>query len=520
MAKGAGAAYNNLRTPSNDLSQSIQFWGQQQGQTLDNIAARKEREGVRQEQKFDSLKEKLGFDEDELISVATGHETFDDVTRTFGSRAVKDATKWEIEAARRLNEEGDINGFNEALGKSKQIQYEIKNWNKNAEKVGVKIADYAKKVQEGKINPNDDTALILDAAIKHNYIPIPDENGKLRLLVGVDLDKDGEVSEEERKAAEFSLKRGSKDSRFKEIRPIDMINGKYDPFEKVELKGEDGLINQLASTIGILEKEIDSGLYKRTTEGFDETKRAQLDATVKATLEDPETLSWVLTQATAGREGGASKKTSRNIEDYTKEEKEIAKNYLASSVINSYDEKEGKTFLTGKANYEKSVRDDSIEDEDGVVDAILVTDLEGNPSVKSNDEQRPSSDPMSKEPREFRFQNKAGESAPITGVLENPSEQILSVIKRGDRYYAKTRIPSESSTKSENWEVGGDTTTTRTKGGKVRQIPLTDTELNLLAGKLKLQNAAELDNYLEGKLNKNSEQKASAKALINKYRNK
>lgn len=347
MANGAGAAYQRLQVPQDGLSQSIQFWGQKKGKTLDGIADRNERAQVREEKKRSDMAEKLDFDYGSVTGVMTGQKDFDGVTRTYAENIVNKVTDYKKLGNDALSK-GDYNTYQEYLAKSQRAQASMKNWNAMSEKVGTQLAGYMEKARGGVLNPNDNRSMIFDAVLKHNYIPDVDENGNFTMLVGVDRDGDGEISEEEKQAGEAYLKDGTvvEGFEFHKVDPYQIVDGGFRVFEKVDITGSKGLINELANSIGMLKVDEKTGMYINTYQGWDESKRPQLEAYAEGKLQDPETMAWVLSQATG------SKKASNNIEDYTPEEMQAAKDYIVNGTVDRFSTTKTTAFNSGLANYQ------------------------------------------------------------------------------------------------------------------------------------------------------------------------
>ena len=518
MAKGAGAAYQKLTVPQDGLSESIQFWGQKKSQTLGKIADRKEKAKVREERKRAKLSKRLDFDPESLKAKFTGQKDFDAVTRTFSEIIVDRLSNYEVQGNEALSR-GDYDEYNRISSQSKKAQASIGNYNEMVGKVEGKLTEYMKKVSEGKVNPNDNRSMIFDAVLRHNYIADVDENSNFSLLVGVDRDKDGAVSEEERKAGEAYLEGGIVEEGFEfhEVDPHSIIDGEFRAFEKVDLTSKKGLVGELANNIGLAQYDgetdaegnpLAGGSYVMNYEGFDEEKLPQLEMMTESKLLDPETLSWVHYQATG------DEKIFEDVDDATEDEIVAAKKYLIESAVNSFDTKEGMKYNWSKdaSSRDRAKEKRQREKEGGnQVEAELVTDTSGQP-IAGDGEMRSSGDPMFGG-REFTLKTKEGK--PLKGIIsDKPNAEILTLKEKGGKYYATVRWDSESELLS--LESGGPQT-------QVETLPLSTAELNRLARAFGLNNAQGLDKYLKNRSGEQTQQeggevkKLTAQELIKKY---
>lgn len=515
MAKGSGAAFNKLQTPNDSLSQTMQFWGSQQNRINAEQKASQERAQVREQQKRAKLSENLGFDPENLKGKFTGQKDFDAVTRTFSENIVDKVANYEMMGNEALSK-GDYQEYNKLLSQSKKAQAAISNWNGMSEKVGEQIKTYMGKATEGKLNPNDNRSMIFDAVLKHNYIPDVDENGNFSLLVGVDRDGDGVVSKEEKEAGEAFLEGGevSEGYEFHVIDPYKIVDGEFRAFEKVDLTSKNGLIGELANNIGMAsyDGEVDAngnpqagGSFVRNFEGFDGDKLPQLEVLAESKLLDPETLSWVHSQATG------SKKIFTDVDDATEEEINAAKKFLVEGAVNSFDTKEGMKYNWSKdasaRGWAREKRQRDKEEGEGI-EAELATTTTGEPVRVSDGEMRPQDDPMSSG-REFTLKTKGGK--PLKGIISNsPSTEVLTIQQIGDKYFASVRQSAD-----DLLSLGDETEV------KVEQVQLTDTELNRLARGFDLKDASELNEYLDKRAQKSEKtKKPTPQELISKYRSK
>jgi len=174
-----------------------------------------------------------------------------------------------------------------------------------------------------------------------------------------------------------------------------------------------------------------------------------------------------------------------------------------------YGEKFGKDFDSSARNTDANIADKrrarKEKKEDDIVDAELATNPDG--TVARGNEMEDSS----MNPEEFTLKTKGGK--PIKGIMENnPDTEILSIVRRGDQYFAKTRTTSEvTSTEKEsgggmpkNFSIGstasGNSSRTKSTETVNEQVALSETELNSLARRFNLRNATELEAYLTDRM--------------------
>ena len=297
MAEGAGAAYQRLQVPNDGLSQSIQFWGKQQGDSIESIGARRERAGIRKEERKNKLTDGLNLEA--VVGTMSSNKSLNSVTNLFGQNVTDKVTEYGMLGREALAND-DMASYYKYLSKAKNAQSSMKGWNGMVEKMGVSLDSYAKSSMNNELNPNDKTSLVMDAIMKNDFIPSLDDGENFSMLVGIDRDANGEISPEERDAGEAYLKDGviAEGFEFHVIDPYSVVDGTQTVFKKVDIIGNEGLINKLAESIGVVKWDNSTKRFTKSFEGFDESKRPALAVQAEAALTDPETMAWVLTQAT------------------------------------------------------------------------------------------------------------------------------------------------------------------------------------------------------------------------------
>jgi hypothetical protein len=462
-----------------------------------------------------------------------GQPNLDKVTNTFAKNMQDNLVDFDLKARESLAS-GNYEDFNKYKGQMQRARSSMGNYNATIEKIEPQIQSYIERSSNDELNPNDNESLILDAIIKNNYIPDIDENQNLSLLIGVDRNEDGIVSDEEKAAGEAYLKDGVVADGYEFVRKSaqELVDGSVRVFGKPNLTGDKGLIGELANGIGLatFDGEVDAngkptskGSYIKSFEGFDEGKLGQLETMAKSKLQDPEILAWVLTQATG------SKKASHDIDDYTEIEKEKALKFLVEGAVNTFDTKEGMKYNYAKDTRAREKRlgagDDS--EESGLAEVNLITNTDGSLPASDELERRKSGDPQKRGTQEFSVTSKGGQ--PIKGILSsNPNAEIMTVYREGGKYYARTRLASDTSTRSEDLSsITSNTTTTKREDFEEGQVALSSSDLTRLVKKIGLKNVTELDSFLDDKVGEvvNPEvgekpSQTTAQSLIDKYRTK
>jgi len=518
MAKGAGAAFSKLQVPQDGLSQSIQFWGKQQGQSIDNITKRNERDQVREQDKRSKLAE--GIDTAPIIGTMVGQPNLDKVTNTFAKNMQDNLVEFDLKARESLAS-GNYEDFNKYKGQMQRARSSMGNYNATIEKIEPQIQSYIERSSNDELNPNDNESLILDAIIKNNYIPDIDENQNLSLLIGVDRNEDGIVSDEEKAAGEAYLKDGVVADGYEFVRKSaqELADGSVRVFGKPNLTGEKGLIGELANGIGLstFDGEVDAngkptskGSYIKSFEGFDEGKLGQLETMAKSKLQDPETLAWVLTQATG------SKKASHDIDDYTEIEKEKALKFLVEGAVNTFDTKEGMkynyakdTSARGWAREKRLGAGDDSEESGGKATATLVTGVDGSPTKTIGARQE------GKTRETIRLFSLSGSNKGI--LSSNPNTEVITFYKGTDgNYYANTRLSNRASEKiSEGMGMDSSEKTVKQEEFKTGEVKLKDDDLVRLAKRLGVDAVTDLDSFLD----KQEGGKSEAQKMIERVRN-
>lgn len=339
MAKvGGGAAYKQLEVPKDGISPALQYWGGKEAQRLADKKLADEREGVRkQKEQEDYFK---GLPDPNIEAVMTNQESLDHVNTNFATQntamSVQDVMK-----AKEYYQVGDLKNADKHKAIAQKRIRAFKEYNGLLEQIKPLLGDYHKNIDT--YNPNDKRRMnFYDGVSKNNVIPFTDKDGRLRALVGVDIDGDGKLSEEEKQRADDYIREGAEKTglKFEEISLHDFANQFYQPFKKVDITEEDGLLDKLASSVGIVTKDEQKGYMVNTLSGFDDSKYEHLKNLVKSELKDPETLAWVMNTMPDG--------ITDIVEGFKPEDIDRAVEFITDQTISKYPTESSQKFLSSK----------------------------------------------------------------------------------------------------------------------------------------------------------------------------
>lgn len=460
MANG-GAAYKALQVPKDGISQGLQYWGgiKAQENAAEKLAT--ERGEVRAQERYDKKVDTLSGEA--LQGVMVNQKNVDDVTKNYATQATDLAVDFERKAIESLDK-GDEVGFKVNKDKSNKVRASFKTYATLLESIKPQLEDYMSNIDQ--YNPNDKRYKLYDAMIKNNVMPTVDNDGNLKLIMGLDKDGDGKISDEEKGRANEYIRGGAEvgDMDFEEIDPHDLMNGFYEQYKKVPITEKDGLLDQLASNIGMVTQDENSGSYVvNTTSGFDETKLKDLKDLTRLKLQDPATLAWVMNSGLGIKD---------KVEGFTDKEVEQAVDFITKQTIAKYPTTESSKFLSGKYSSDSSAAAarDRTSKTDELVEAEPMTDTDGNLIVGS-----------------YTLKSKSGK--PIKGIMENdPKAEVLAIKDEGGKYLAQVR--AEPTDLLESSFDGGT---------KTEWIELNTTELNRISRYMKVKTAGDLNTYLQGR---------------------
>lgn len=288
------AAYKQLRSPDNSVSQSLQFWGANQSKQNAAKKLADERQGVREDQAKQKKHDEFigGFNEDEMTFEMTGNKNFNDVMTNYTNRA-------SAKAADLLRQARELESSNPAEARRLQGKYNnLKSSYKTIAGLSQPVQDKVKWHMEhsDELNPFDNRFKFSDAIAKNNFMMTVDDNGKPKMIVGLDKDGDGEISTEEQEAGDKYMRDGFKTEGFdfQEVDPNDFVQGAYDQFKKVDINGKGGLLDKITSTVGVTQAYSVSGDFITTSESLSPQQEESLKTQIRMSMKDPETKAYVM----------------------------------------------------------------------------------------------------------------------------------------------------------------------------------------------------------------------------------
>jgi len=393
MAKvSGGAAYQRLQVPKDGISQAMQFWGtkigeQQQRKKLGDQA-------VQEAEKKRRAKMLEGLPDTNLTAVMMNQKSADHVNRNFAIMQTNKAKEYE-RLAREAWDRGDDKEYYRYSGLANQVVSSFKEYNSLITQSKANNKDYFENPDT--YNPYDPNTYFNDAFVKDNYIPYVDDKGNMRVVVGVDMNKDGQVTGEERKRVDNYIRSGAEDGEmeFKDISAYDYVNNFYQPFKKVEITEKDGLLDSWANATGLVTKdERTGGYFINKSVKFDDNKYDELRSAVEVSLADPSARAWAINSmpkkgATINykdEKGNMKSKTVKGniskVRDFTDEEVQDAVDFYTQQTIARYKTDDTLEFLGSKystdVGYTKFQQGREDREKKGSIGINPIVDGQGN----------------------------------------------------------------------------------------------------------------------------------------------
>ena len=318
---GGGAAYIRLQVPKDDISANARnFAGIEAAnarhQAGINEGKRKDAEAAKKKAYADTE-----LPDDAFKNDVTGFDNIDDINRDFASSGV-DLYIDLGRQAREAYDKGDNATYRNLVQKQKKILNSFDNHTNDQKMLGKLNADYMKLDTEGKISPVDEEwEKVMDAANSNNYKYVYDEDGNVNM--------------------KFLLKDEDGNEYTKTVKKSDFFNGNYRPYEKVEVTGNGGLIDDMLVGFGKRVYDKQSGNYITTKQVWDDKNEAGLQAKLEEVTSSDRSMSSLLYQAT----GGAVKKKGNpkvygEESAFTDEDYKIVRQFITDQVKAQYNEEE------------------------------------------------------------------------------------------------------------------------------------------------------------------------------------
>lgn len=317
MAKvGGGAAYQRLQVPEDGLSQSLQYWGAQEAKRQADKKLADEREGIRKAQGIKDWEDKYGLKEADFLNKYTGFQTFDDMNTDFSM----DLTDQYVNLQRQAKDAllaGDLKTKNKLEAELIKMKSMFGEAAKSQEFFAEKFKSYQKAVTEGKVSgASKQFEDIIQKAVVEKNAALRYRDGNLVYTTIVD----GKP----------------------EIIPYqDLMDGSFSWYEKQQVSGKNGIVDNVLNNLGTITKEGTDGYYKITTQAWDDKIHgAAVDEAVEAITGSNEVMGDLLYQFTNGKE---AKMFGFEDKDYN-----LVKDKLKTLIRAGYSEKFGMDFNTGK----------------------------------------------------------------------------------------------------------------------------------------------------------------------------
>lgn len=477
-----GAAYQKLQVPQDGLSQAMQYWGGIKAKENAEEKLAKERAAVRNQERIDKFWE--GLPKGDFDIPLTGDNSYDDIITMYASNKTEQIGQLNEKAMERY-EAGDMKGARAYELKARQAEQSFKSIAGLTEGVQTKVKENLENM-EGK-NPYDKRYKVFEAIAQNRYLLSEDKNGRPIILVGLDRDGDGTISTEERQKANDYIRDGAQEDNLEyEIVSVnDLIKGFYDQYDKVNISKDDGLIDQLASGIGIATKDEQTGLYMKTTSGFDETKLENLQNNAKQLLNSSkQTLAWVMNSALGiGIEEGKER-----VDGFTDAEKKQAVDYLVKQTIAKYPVTNSEQFMSGLAADTRARQKEGKEGAKNKVGISLMTAKKGGLNIIRQEVTGTGKETKTTDKSGYNFALKTGDNKTITGMSELDAEAELLAMRIED---GELMLQFRSDAPEDMFAMSYPTDKSKTQW----KYP-TDTEANNVAERLGLGGAAELIKHL------------------------
>ena len=226
MATGA-SAYIRLQKPDNEISQGLQFWGNQMNDLGREYRDRNEREKVRYDKKISDWETEHKLNMDDFSQHISGFKDYDDIGRDATYKAMDFYVAAQREAEDGLKT-GNLEKQRNAERKMMNIKASFKKMNDMTDSFGKTYSDYLEKVKNGTLSgvsfnsfEKEAMSIVKDKDFSFNF-----DNDGNPYIVGIADKKTG-------KSIPYSLKYE------------DIVNGNFRSYDKQNLLGKGGIIDNL-----------------------------------------------------------------------------------------------------------------------------------------------------------------------------------------------------------------------------------------------------------------------------------
>lgn len=432
MAQTGASAYTRLQVPQDGMDQALQFWGAKQAQKNADDKLAEEREAVRKKQDLKDFDDKWDVKSGDFQNKYTGFQTFDDINTDFAMDSIKQYVELHRQARQALMD-GKLEEKTRLEGEMIRLKNSFGEAAKSQEFFAEKFKDYQKAVSEGRVSgASKDFENIVQEALQNKNYALRYRDGNLVYV--------------------FPNVNGKQ-----EIIPYqDLMDGSFGYYEKQQISGPKGIVDNILSDLGSVTNKTDKGMYKITEQLWDEGKEDGLHSkatgkAIDALLGNNEVMGDLLYQF-SGQDG--SDKISK-MHKFSDSDYKLVKDNLKDLVRAGYDEKYSKEYNTAKANALKPRG--TGKDKTTAEEAVLVKDNAGLAS-----QQNATAGPV----KEYTVRTKAGTS-PKGLISDMPNAELLTVMVGDDgKIYGQIRnTTKQTDTTKEQLGIealeGGETTSSR-----------------------------------------------------------
>lgn len=286
MATGA-SAFIRLQKPDNEISQGLQFWGNQMNDLGREYRDRNEREKIRRDKELSDWEKENKVNIEDFTAKVTGFSSFDDIGRDAVSNLMSDYIK-NHKLAQDSLKNGNLNDKQNYEMDMLKIKNQVKNIKDFTEAIAQRHKEYQEMVDKGEMSGVDFNTWEkeMQSIMKDKNFNITLDNNKNLKLNGIKTLDDGTKEP-------FSV--GFQDA----------INGSWRAYRKQNLLGKGGIIDNIQNSMGSYEtktQEIRNGVHGiREKLGWDNRVEQGVRTQIGALLQSDEATADLLNQVTQGQ---------------------------------------------------------------------------------------------------------------------------------------------------------------------------------------------------------------------------
>lgn len=341
-AAGGGSAYARLQVPQDGMNQTLQYWGARKAKENDDEKLADERAQIRKDKALSDWEDKYGLKAEDFQNKYTGFKSFDDMNTDFSMYASKEYVNLQRQAkeammngdrGKQLNLESQMIRLKGAFGEAAKSQ----------EFFAEKFKDYQKAVSEGRVSgASKDFEDIVQEAIVNKNVALRMQDGNL-VYTGI---KTNDKGQKEPFVIPYQ----------------DLMDGSFGYYEKQQVSGKGGLVDNILSDLGKITREGSQGYYNITTQAWDDGEDAGIhtkatEEAIDALIGNDEIMGDLLYQFSQG-------KTSKMF-GFDKKDYDLVKSKMKDLVRAGYNEKFSSQFNASKyATDAANARANKKKDED------------------------------------------------------------------------------------------------------------------------------------------------------------